>query len=928
MCTGGCDCGGVLYVGLSGSGGNGDDGGGSGGGRYHADRASSRVRIHGVSDVVTTAILCVAAYLVYWSMSTIHFVVALAMRAKAGPQKPSWFRALTSAILFCALVAPHATYVQFFVQTGRKSHSFWLPDSTTMGAVKSRVLAKENFKNGAMFDQYHLMRGTGPHLPDSYNLRDAGVERGSTLTLTVVGVGGAPEVDFRSMSPESLKKHFEGKCDEFKEMNESDDLIWMSKSNGKASTHDTANVSNMMEQIIALDDDMIRYYSLTKAYFTDNPGSPELFRGFSAMQQDRVLKALNQAVKQAFGPTYVAPDRQVCVPGYVLTAKARHKAIIKGLHRKYCGGGGSSSGASGSSDIDGSGSSGASNPDGLQAKVHELDANVTTQGANLNGIYQSLCGMNQSMHETAAQNDQNFAWLHANLDGVTKHFNAHVGELAKQVKILSDAPRHFWPNDLLKLREQIKEDLKITVLEKAKSDVEELCKAERNKMQKVIDDVQKTKGDLKVQQKEALGKLEIVFNTKLDVHSGRVRTISDRIREAMAEIRKQETLTLNQGKTLELVQRKINEQTAKYGMFQHSIDTLSQKLNTLKQEFEKFKRETQAQVETAVSTAANAEAVALAMAKTASHETQELGGKLNETREEMKSLKEDLKLIDEQADADAAETKAQLDANKEQLDKMSKQLGTRIPELQIDTHAGVKYLDGGILHLPVSNILKVAFSIDSSKVYPMMVDLITGSLPKGCEVELQTLSGFGKTVIEPMASTVLMLVLKFASPCEFTPGKGMSTFKLSFSVLNNMSPEKSPERSKKRSDTRDDMQFSLKASIIRLSLEPVLGLTFENEDTREEYVEKITGPFGSKELKAAVRKQLPQSRAAGASSSAATPRKKAAATFEPYADKAQEKAKSTPLAPREAGFETPGGNSQPTSKTSGRGKAPLSMPRS
>ena len=423
MRTGGCDCGGVLYVGLSGSGGNGDDGGGSGGGRYHADRASSRVRIHGVSDVVTTAILCVAAYLVYWSMSTIHFVVALAMRAKAGPQKPSWFRALTSAILFCALVAPHATYVQFFVQTGRKSHSFWLPDSTTMGAVKSRVLATENFKNGAMFDQYHLMRGTGPHLPDSYNLRDAGVERGSTLTLTVVGVGGAPEVDFRSMSPESLKKHFEGKCDEFKEMSESDDLIWMSKSNGKASTHDTANVSNMMEQIIALDDDMIRYYSLTKAYFTDNPGSPELFRGFSAMQQDRVLKALNQAVKQAFGPTYVAPDRQVCVPGYVLTAKARHKAIIKGLHRKYCGGGGSSSGASGSSDIDGSGSSGASNPDGLQAKVHELDANVTTQGANLNGIYQSLCGMNQSMHETAAQNDQNFAWLHANLDGVTKHFN-------------------------------------------------------------------------------------------------------------------------------------------------------------------------------------------------------------------------------------------------------------------------------------------------------------------------------------------------------------------------------------------------------------------------------------------------------------------------------------------------------------------------
>ena len=137
-------------------------------------------------------------------------------------------------------------------------------------------------------------------------------------------------------------------------------------------------------------------------------------------------------------------------------------------------------------------------------------------------------------------------------------------------------------------------------------------------------------------------------------------------------------------------------------------------------------------------TAANAEEVALAVAKTASHETQELGSKLNETREEMKSLKEDLKLIDEQADADAAETKAQLDANKEQLDKMSKQLGTRIPELQIDTHAGVKYLDGGILHLPVSNILKVAFSIDSSKVYPMMVDLITGSLPKGCEVELQS----------------------------------------------------------------------------------------------------------------------------------------------------------------------------------------------
>ena len=75
-------------------------------------------------------------------------------------------------------------------------------------------------------------------------------------------------VDFDAMSNGQLQTYFNRLCVSFANMDMSADGVWLSRSNGKEGPRELASKHNMIEQIIALDDNMIRYWCLAKDYFT------------------------------------------------------------------------------------------------------------------------------------------------------------------------------------------------------------------------------------------------------------------------------------------------------------------------------------------------------------------------------------------------------------------------------------------------------------------------------------------------------------------------------------------------------------------------------------------------------------------------------------------------------------------------------------
>ena len=276
---------------------------------------------------------------------------------------------------------------------------------------------------------------------------------------------------------------------------------WLSV--GATRLKDTPRLTNMIEQIVALDPNLIQY-CLVKHSFTPTTGDqPDLFLWNAKVARHPVLGELYRAVKKAFDCD--TRDSGINMTGWVKNEDRRTnviKEIIKGLHGESgggtCGdsdgdggvgsvdgvggvggvggggdiggfGGGGVGGAAGCSGWcgggGGSGWCGGGEPSteayqsGLGAQVDELGATVITQGAHVSEMRHNL---QQYVYHTDAQ----FMAMHENSKAAYGYLFENIAHVERSVNQLWEQQEtvgagKFWlgSKQARKLRSELKKDV-------------------------------------------------------------------------------------------------------------------------------------------------------------------------------------------------------------------------------------------------------------------------------------------------------------------------------------------------------------------------------------------------------------------------------------------------------------------------------------